>query len=127
MGLLYGRTGRLTAQNGGFRPGQWIEKLDGYGSGVRSPSHRPRAAATHPANAALLDCCRLTRGVASRRGHDAAVAWPWRGRGVAVAWPCVAVARRPAGGRPARPAADDQMPLEDLEAGMGGMAAGTPA
>jgi hypothetical protein len=23
MGLLYGRAGRLTAQNGGFRPGQW--------------------------------------------------------------------------------------------------------
>jgi hypothetical protein len=22
MGLLYGRTGRLTAENGGFRPGQ---------------------------------------------------------------------------------------------------------
>jgi hypothetical protein len=24
MGLLYGRAGRLTAQNGGFRPGQWV-------------------------------------------------------------------------------------------------------
>jgi N-acyl-D-aspartate/D-glutamate deacylase len=24
MGLLYGRAGRLTAKNGGFRPGQWI-------------------------------------------------------------------------------------------------------
>ena len=23
MGLLYGRAGRLTAENGGFRPGQW--------------------------------------------------------------------------------------------------------
>ena len=23
MPLLYGRAGRLTAQNGGFRPGQW--------------------------------------------------------------------------------------------------------
>ena len=25
MGLLYGRAGRLTAQNGGSRPGQWPE------------------------------------------------------------------------------------------------------
>jgi hypothetical protein len=24
MGLLYGRPGRLTAQNGGFRPVQWL-------------------------------------------------------------------------------------------------------
>jgi hypothetical protein len=24
MGLLYGRAGRLTAKNGGFRPGQWV-------------------------------------------------------------------------------------------------------
>ena len=24
MGLLYGRAGRLTAKNGGFRPGQWL-------------------------------------------------------------------------------------------------------
>ena len=28
MGLLYGRAGRLTAKNGGFRPGQWLEEKD---------------------------------------------------------------------------------------------------
>jgi hypothetical protein len=27
MGLLYGRAGRLTAQNGGFRLGQWSNEL----------------------------------------------------------------------------------------------------
>jgi hypothetical protein len=26
MELLYGRAGRLTAKNGGFRPGQWFLK-----------------------------------------------------------------------------------------------------
>jgi hypothetical protein len=25
MGILYGRAGRLTAQNGGFWPGQWVK------------------------------------------------------------------------------------------------------
>jgi alpha-mannosidase len=29
MGLLYGRTGRLTAENTGFRPGQWTDSLEG--------------------------------------------------------------------------------------------------
>jgi hypothetical protein len=27
MGLLYGRAGRLTAKNGGFRPGQNLQQL----------------------------------------------------------------------------------------------------
>jgi hypothetical protein len=27
MGLLYGRAGRLTAENGGFRRGQWRHML----------------------------------------------------------------------------------------------------
>jgi hypothetical protein len=27
MGFLYGRTGRLTAENGGFRPGQYLSTL----------------------------------------------------------------------------------------------------
>ena len=26
MGLLYGRAGRLTTKNAGFRPGQWVKK-----------------------------------------------------------------------------------------------------
>ena len=26
MALLYGRAGRLTAKNGGFRPGQWCDR-----------------------------------------------------------------------------------------------------
>ena len=34
MAFLYGRAGRLTAKNGGFRPGQWIHDsenmLPGY-------------------------------------------------------------------------------------------------
>jgi hypothetical protein len=37
MGLLYGRAGRLTAENGGFRPWQWqgraLASLDGLASG----------------------------------------------------------------------------------------------
>jgi hypothetical protein len=28
MVLFYGRTGRLTAENGGFRPGQWVNFLN---------------------------------------------------------------------------------------------------
>jgi hypothetical protein len=35
MGLLYGRAGRLTAENGGFRPGQFAD-FD-FGPDPRSP------------------------------------------------------------------------------------------
>ena len=34
MGLLYGRAGRLTAKNGGFRPGQsWDQRTGGFRAG----------------------------------------------------------------------------------------------
>ena len=33
MALLYGRAGRLTAKNGGFRPGQYFSKYDEDSSG----------------------------------------------------------------------------------------------
>jgi hypothetical protein len=36
MGLLYGRAGRLTAENGGFRPGQFCSTATQRGSGATS-------------------------------------------------------------------------------------------
>jgi hypothetical protein len=54
MGLLYGRTGRLTTQNGGFRRGQ----LQGYGTNlvdldVRAPQPPGPAQPAHPGRATL--------------------------------------------------------------------------
>jgi hypothetical protein len=39
MGLLYGRAGRLTAENGGFRPGQ-MKTLHGAITNTASPTLR---------------------------------------------------------------------------------------
>jgi hypothetical protein len=63
MGLLYGRAGRLTAQNGGFRPGQ-LEKM--------------RADLDHRASEADEPEARLgsDRGVSSEAAGMAAGRWP---------------------------------------------------
>jgi hypothetical protein len=42
MGLLYGRAGRLKAQNGGFRPGQWESMLNNLHSTINLPEYQVR-------------------------------------------------------------------------------------
>jgi hypothetical protein len=43
MAFLYGRAGRLTAQNGGFRPGQFDVAYADGDAGERVPRSRVRA------------------------------------------------------------------------------------
>ena len=52
MGLLYGRAGRLTAQNGGFRPGQFV----GYAYGPAGDYNPMRALPARVINATHLTC-----------------------------------------------------------------------
>jgi hypothetical protein len=54
MGLLYGRAGRLTAENGGFRPGQWA------GSKVSAGVVHARAELANGGAAAASACVKFT-------------------------------------------------------------------
>jgi hypothetical protein len=54
MGLLYGRAGRLTAKNGGFRPGQWDELRRRGEEKVRHD--RARGVPEHESLRAMLRC-----------------------------------------------------------------------
>jgi hypothetical protein len=63
MALLYGRTGRLTVQTGGFRPGQWAA----VGAGQIQP-----ASATGQYIAGML-----TQG--GQGGHPVPLAWRYHG------------------------------------------------
>ena len=62
MGLLYGRAGRLTAENGGFRPGQWFNCSD--------PAHGRKCvldaeAAALPASEAADACAQVDAAAAA--------------------------------------------------------------
>ena len=60
---MYGRAGRLTAENGGFRPGQWTKRLaslpielyhdDGFGAGTRGLLSYDDGSTFHPDAGAL--------------------------------------------------------------------------
>ena len=53
MACLYGRTGRLTPQNGGFRPGQYGTLYAAYHAATASPAYAAAADAEAAARAAL--------------------------------------------------------------------------
>jgi hypothetical protein len=52
MALLYGRAGRLTAENGGFRPGQWPGARYRHAAWAmragRDPGRRPPSVQAYP-------------------------------------------------------------------------------
>ena len=57
MGFLYGRAGRLTAKNGGFRPGQWQQIKDGRTNAVEVEAPRECVEwAVRPAPPPVQDC-----------------------------------------------------------------------
>jgi hypothetical protein len=75
MGHLYGRAGRLTAENGGFRPGQ-MNQLLAMGSGralkqVRRPPTPPLLIAPAPRGDTII--CHSTLSLAATECHSSRI------------------------------------------------------
>ena len=70
MALLYGRTGRLTSKNGGFRPGQscdrilFLERGEAEGDGARLAEQ-----GTHQELVCRRPCLTLTLAIGGRVIH----------------------------------------------------------
>jgi hypothetical protein len=74
MGLLYGRAGRLTAENGGFRPGQVseLERQLSKGEAQRANAHAHGYSRALPLLCDGFEWYEDERGVTWYRGGDAA-------------------------------------------------------
>jgi hypothetical protein len=81
MALLYGRAGRVTAQNDDFRPGQWRSRSSSPRKNTRSPTARLSSSTckssptTRPPSSTRLTSCTAASEPAQTLSRESATRW----------------------------------------------------